>query len=458
MSTPRNSRRIAAGSNLGGPARDVLRNSAARLLIIPIAGLLGVLNTSVIIGSTDAATYGIVSTVATLVLMLPFVDFGVGSAVTTAASNAVTEDDKSRRMFAATFFRASRVLRLSGAAVATVALVALFSGSWSWILGRTLSFDSQAWISCALIIFAVSMPFSVGVRVLQGLGHNQLAIVVMSLASAYTVVASLILSWLGSSGLAFVISSYLGLFSAHLTCYTLCFRKYKRQFHRSIRSDYKDPSVPSQKRLLSGSKWMFIVMAFLPLTTESARLILSHLGSARELAVYALAAQLYAMAWSVVNATSGSMWRDFVRLRGDPAATIAHWNRMTKVLALLAVAGSIGIVSIGPEIASLISHGAISVPRPLMAAFGLILLAQALHLPGGAALTMPHELRWQAIWVGAMAVFAISCSLILTGRMGVYGPALSIAIGVFLFQVVPDRTFMRRKLRQRGVLAMDAKP
>lgn len=432
----------------GGLARRVLGGSSVRLIGMPISAVLGFVNTSVVIAQVGAHDYGIVSTVATIAVLLPFADLGVGAAVNTAAARAGTSRGATQE-FWDTLRAAYRVLGLASLVViVTMGAIAGF-GLWSSILSRPLSVADNWMASAALCVFAIGIPASLGARILMGQGLNELAVSLQLLAPALGLLVTLgLAAQPGRPSLAFALSSYAGLTLAGITNTVAAWLLLRRRYGRLNFLRSRSRAAP-KRSVLRGSGAMLIIMMGLPITLETGRLLLAHRSSAGELAEFSLAAQLYAPCWAIASASSGALWRDFVRVRGDTSSTMLTWRRAVLILGAVGIVGGIGLTALGPWVAGMLSHGTIRIDWILFAGFGTLLLMQCIHLPGGVMLTTPAELRWQAGWVSVMALVALTVAYFLVTALGAAGFVLTAAAAICLFQVLPDLFFVRWLITRR---------
>ncbi len=68
--------------------RALLYGPLYRILGTPIVALLGLANTAIVVRETGEAVFGLVSLVATITLLFPFADLGIGATVISASAHA----------------------------------------------------------------------------------------------------------------------------------------------------------------------------------------------------------------------------------------------------------------------------------------------------------------------------------------------------------------------------------
>ena len=135
--------------------RSLVLSSLYRVIGTPVVALSGVVSAGLIIRATGESAYGLVSLVATVGLLIPFVDLGIGAVVTNAVSEA--PDPATDRHALDVVRRAYRVLSLISVALAAIALAVMTADAWEAILGLRTGSDDR-WAITAAIIISPRMP------------------------------------------------------------------------------------------------------------------------------------------------------------------------------------------------------------------------------------------------------------------------------------------------------------
>jgi Na+-driven multidrug efflux pump len=117
---------VTSGSAAPNAWRTVAKSASARVLILPMSAILGILNTRLIVqhfGADAFAQYGLLVAIGTLV---PFADLGMSAAVmnAVAASNDAHRDEHVRRVLTT----AIRVLVASAATLLTLVVIVSVAG------------------------------------------------------------------------------------------------------------------------------------------------------------------------------------------------------------------------------------------------------------------------------------------------------------------------------------------
>jgi O-antigen/teichoic acid export membrane protein len=427
--------------------RALLHGPAYRILGTPVVAALGLANTAIIVRETGAAVFGLISLVATIGLLFPFADLGIGATVLSASAQL---SGPSHSPDAANVVRrAYHVLfAVTGVLVLTALCVMALDG-WAALVGFVSGPDDRWAITVAACIFALTIPAGLGGRILIGINQNQLAVLVSMTCPAFALAVTLVLYMIGAPGIWYAVSALGGLLLGQAVGTTLALRLSGlgwSAFGRVTR-----PRIGS--KLLAGSMWLFVVGVGLPVGLQSGRVLLAHLSTPLQLSQYALMAQIYAVCWSVLSAAGMAYWPVFVKRRAAAEETLRMWWRLTATFAGIAAIATLAMVSLAPPAATVLSGGRIDVSAWLALAFGVLLVGQTVHLPSNVLLTRPNEARWQAGWTLAMAAVSIGLGSVAAARLGAVGVVYASALAILAAQVIPDLVWVPRLVRRRPRVA-----
>ena len=414
-----------------------------RILGTPVVAVLGLANTAIIVRQTGEAVFGLVSLVATITLLFPFADLGIGATVLNASSvlRGPSRDPKAVDVVR----RAYRVLFAVAGLIIVVALCIMALDGWTTLVGFSSGPDDRWAITVAACIFALTIPAGLGVRILIGIDRNPLATLVLMSCPAFGLGLTVLLFAMDVSGIWYAVSALGGLLIGQIVGTVLALRLSGLGWSAFAR-------VPRSRvgpGLLAGSSWLFVVGVGLPVGLQTGRVLLAHLSTPAELSKYALMAQIYGVCWSVLSTAGLAYWPVFVKRRTATAETVRLWWRLTAAFAGIAAAAAVAMVALGPWAASVLSGGKIEVSAALALAFGALLVGQALHLPATVLLTRPDEARWQALWTIAMAVTSIGLGWAAAERFGAVGVVYASALGICAAQVLPDLLWAPKLVRRR---------
>lgn len=432
---------VESGKLAPGERRALIHGTVYRILGTPVVAALGLVNTAIIIRETGEAVYGLVALVATVTLLFPFADLGIGAVVLTASAQLTGPDRDPGAVDV--IRRAYRVLAAVALGLTVAACVVMATDTWDALVGLSTGPDDRWAITVAAVIFALTVPGGLGVRILIGIDRNQLATLVMMSSAAFALLVTATLWALGAEGIWYVLSSLGGVLIAHVlgTVLALSLSGLGWSVFAAVGEH--------RPRLLEGSLWLFLVGIGLPIGLQTGRLLLAHLSTAEELSRYALTAQMYGAGWAVLSTAALAYWPVFVKRRGAARATVRMWWRLVALCAVTAAVGAAGLALFGPWVASVLSGGHIEVSAGLALGFGVLLVAQALHLPASVLLTRPREARWQAGWVAVMAMISLGLGAAVAGPLGALGVVCAAALGVVVAQVLPDLMWAPKLVRRR---------
>ncbi|MGU3432764.1 lipopolysaccharide biosynthesis protein [Actinomycetes bacterium M1A6_2h] len=416
-----------------------------RVLGTPVVAVVGLASTAITVRNTGPELFGFVSLVATLGLLLPFADLGIGAVVLSESS---TDDEGRARQV---IRRAYRVLSLVSAGLAALAIAIGVAGGWSIVLGLTSDYAHSWAVTTAVVLFALSIPPGLGVRILIGRNMNHVATLILMANGVFGLVGVVVIRQLDLDPIWYAVAAPAGVLCGGVVG-TVVARRHLGRLTTS--SGVHEQPVT---RLLRGHGWLFVTGIAVPVGLQAGRIVLSHLSSPTDLSQYALGAQFYALAWTVFSTAGLAFWPVFVRRRAATDRTVAMWRTATSWFALGGVVGGIGLATLGPTVATLLSENEIDLPYVVAAAFGLLLAVQCTHLPTGVLLTSTGEARWQAMCVVAMAVLSVGGAVLVAPTLGAAGVVCAAAAAVLIAQIVPDQLFVPALVDDRAPRARHRK-
>ena len=152
--------------------RSALMTPLYRILGTPFVALLGLANTAIIVRATGAEVFGLVSLAATVTVLFPFADLGIGATVMTAAAqlNGPSRDERAPDVIR----RSYHVLFAVAAGIIATALVVMAVDGWRGLVGFS-SGPADRWaITAAACVFALTIPAGLGVRILVGIDREMI--------------------------------------------------------------------------------------------------------------------------------------------------------------------------------------------------------------------------------------------------------------------------------------------
>lgn len=427
---------------------SVGRSAGARVLVLPVSAILGIINTRLIIshfGEAAFAQYGLLVGIGAL---LPFADLGMTAAIINAVGQS---DDPSRDPTVGRLLTtALRVLAGSCVALLAVCLVITATGSWRRLLGEGLMPHSGP-IAAALclVVIALTMLVAFGQRVLVGLGKNHVSIALLGLQTPVVLLAVLIIIAVDAPLGAYVaVVAYAATFViSAVACYVA-----SRMIHPTVGIAMRDaPRVRTVRggRVFDVAWPMLVQMIALPIAMQTDRIVLSHVSDLTNLAQYNLAWQIFTPVWAVTNAAGGALWPIFARARAKPGSASASPMSLSLAFGGAAIVVCAGLAVATPWLTSAASGDTIHLGAMLIVTFSIFMVFQALKYPLGMYMTDARGLRFQALMVVILVPMNLGLSLPLAARWGAVGPVVGSTVSVFFCQVVPNWLYVRNDIRIR---------
>ncbi|WP_237668897.1 hypothetical protein [Rhodococcus sp. BS-15] len=120
---------VVSGAGLDAvERRAVILSTLFRIVGTPIVAVAGLVSAGLVIRATGPSAYGVVALVATVGLLLPFADLGIGAVVTSATARS--RDPINDAYALAVIRRAYRILARVTVVVAGVAVVVMMFDGW----------------------------------------------------------------------------------------------------------------------------------------------------------------------------------------------------------------------------------------------------------------------------------------------------------------------------------------
>lgn len=396
-------------------------------MVLPLSGVATILSARILTGEYGTPAYALFTLIASIPSLLPIADFGLGAAVTNSAAALPTE----RNHFRSVLKRTRNILIVSGISVSCASVLLGLMNWWPAILGVGQDADANIGASAALAIYGLSIPLSLGARVLIGLRRNAVVVVGQGVGPLISL-GLLLLASQTRAPLALVLSLTMAgplLVSAALSWIAAAY--VRRLIGRR-----------GQEKLARVHVWRMasatlVLTLALPLTFQAHRLMLSLLGNIDMVAIYSAAAIVFFPVLSVIQMAGQSLWGDFAQARHANTPTRPLLIRGTFVCLTLGLGGSAGLILVGPLVAKWATNGLIDPPLSLFVCFSLIILAQSIHITAGMFLTDEPGMRFQAITSSAMAAASVVLGAAAVPLVGVSGPVIATAAALTFCHALP---------------------
>ncbi|MBA8792672.1 O-antigen/teichoic acid export membrane protein [Friedmanniella endophytica] len=430
--------------------RSVGKSAGARILVLPVSALLGIVVTRLVIENYGTAAFGQYGLLVGIGTLLPFADLGISAAImnVVAQSENPRDDDRLRR----TLITSLRLLTLSAAVIVLVSVIITLLGIWPLLLGGGLDpVSGPAAAAWCLALIGITVPLGVGQRILSGLGRNHVTVLTVGLQTPIVLLVLVAMVTLGLPGGGYVaVVAFAATLVLSIATTLAAARMITPTLGRAVRAAPRLRTVRGAP--VFSTAWpMLIQMIALPIAMQTDRLVLSHVGRLAELPRYNLASQMFTPIWAVTSAAGVALWPIFAKDRARGRRDAGSAFRMSLVFAGTAALVAVVVALCSGLLARLASGGAITLPVGLLVAFAVLMVFQAAKYPLGMFLTDPPGLRFQAYMILAMLPVNLGLSIALAVPLGAMGPVIGSAIGVGLFQVLANALYVRRTARRQAL-------
>jgi O-antigen/teichoic acid export membrane protein len=429
--------------------------ATAKVLVMGLSGVLGLVTSRLIIEHFGTAAYAQYGLLTTLPNLLPFTDLGIAAVVINAVAGS--SDPRRDPYVHRTIVTAVRILLVSGVVVAVAAVVITLLGWWEPLLGEGLMPDggSTAAFAC-MLIFAAVLPLTVGQRILVGLRRTNQQVATQGIVAPFMLLcvgATVVLAVPAGSMLA--VFSYIASGLVSIVCLWLAGRALGSQLRTAFSEVPRLRTVPSVPVIALA--WpMLVQMVALPLAMQTQRILISHMTRGDELAQFNLASQLFGVILQTIAAAGLALWPLYAAARAQSRVESPVLTSLWFMLGGLLLAGALAAVT--PWVVAFVTDGAFQLDGWLIAGFVAFVGLQAAKYPVGMYMTDERGLRFQVVPVLIMVPLTLGLSWWLIGLLGAGGAVIALCISVAVCQVVPNLWYVRRDLlgRRAGNRSADA--
>ncbi|MDV8055978.1 hypothetical protein [Rhodococcus sp. IEGM 1343] len=426
----------------GSSAAEYLRIGGYRIFGMLGGGVVGTIAVWIIVSKFGPAGFALFSLLATILIMLPFADLGLGA----SAVNIASDYEAGRLTYeqlATRYSKIRSILSLVGLVVICLAVLIGLLNGWTILLGEGLdSQDAQVAVTVMFTILGLSIPLGVGARIMQGRG----AMDRVTKISTLNPIIQLIL----------IIPSVLLLPSAAFVAFLPALAYFSVAAFTDYRSRRIDgrvlPFIPRFGNLnhpISGlwkSSLSFMIMSLgMLFIFQSQRIILAHRSTVDALAQFSLVAQYLIPVLALVVAVSQALWPKY--RNAGAGLTTAMFKRHV----LFFFAGGLAGSALMCCAVLAVSHGLfgskIDVSWGMLLAASVYLTAMATYQPCSMVLTSPDGLRIQSVLTVITSTASVALGLALAPSLGSEGAFTSAAVSVILIQLSATYSVALRHVR-----------
>lgn len=415
----------------------------ARLVTMAVSLVTGVITTRLILGSTDVEHYALYSLLITIPALLTFTDLGSGAVLVN--SIATSDDPRADVQLRYQLTAVGRVLLAFATVAMALNTILLVTGGWRAIFGEAGRIPGAALAAFLCItIFCLGVPLGIWTRLMLGQGRNHIVILLQGLVSPLTLAGVWLMLQVGGSDT----ESYLAMASYFAMLIVAA-------LGLAITARTTSPLVGSAARMIPWPKrfpsvrvmdvgWPMLAQTVTyPIAVGTQRYILAQFGSARDVAEYGVAGQVFFALNSLVLAAGVALWPHFAKRRHQGSLSTGPFG----ISALFAggIAGATAVIwLVGPWLFAFISNGELDVRPATIIAFGAMVTMTAALYPLGMFIMDKPGIRFQVIPTLAMALVSVALAVILTPALGILGPLVAVVIAIAFCQYVPYAIYIRR--------------
>lgn len=430
------------GAPASAPWRSVGNSAVVQVVVTGLSGLLGMVTARLIIEQFGVAQYAQYGLLASLPSLIPFADLGMAAVVVNvlASSERANTDPAVRRTLTSAF----RILLCSGLTIAAIGVLLGVLGWWPVVLGPGLLNGGALAATVCVTILGLALPCGVGARILVGLGRNPLQTALTGLTAPFVMAGVLVILAVSGSGSFLAIASYGAAAVVAVVLLVTASRLVRPQVGAALRDVPRLRTVPGA-RVFDIAWPMLVQMISLPIAMQTGRILLSHQGSAVDLAQYNLAAQLFGVVLAGVSTAGLALWPHFARARSQSVK--ASPFRASLVFTAAGIVLALLLAVLLPLLVPLVTDGEFGLGLPLVAAFVVFTIVQAAKYPVGMYMTDGAGLRAQVLPIVLMVPLNLGLAWWSIPYLGAAGPVWATALSVLVCQVIPNALWVRRRLR-----------
>ena len=218
-----------------GVLKSVGGSAGARLLVLPISAILGIVVTRLILDNYGEATYAQYILLVGIAAMIPFADLGITAAIMNAVAGA--KDPRTDVHLRGVLVSCMRILVACATVVGLVAVVIYATGSWEKLLGGGLSLESGSLAATlCLAVFALNLLVSFGQRILIALGLNFAVVLLNGLQTPLVLLTLWIMIQTGLDGGMVAVASYAATTLISVLCLVVAARRVNPALGSALRA------------------------------------------------------------------------------------------------------------------------------------------------------------------------------------------------------------------------------
>ena len=390
--------------------------------------------------------YSVWMTINSLVVMLTFADFGIGSGLLNEIARCAGKDDQrgARRYTSSAFFLLSA---LAGAFVVALSFAYRFI-PWDRLFNiHSLVARQEAGPSVAAFFccFVVSLPFGIVQRIQLGYQEGYLNSL-WSIGGSSLGLFGLVFAIHEGASLPWLIAAVAGAPAAMLVANTVVLFR-QRPWLRPTRLDF---SWTASKEILGMGFLFFILQLAMAVGYQSDNLVIAQILGAQSVAHYAVPLKLFQLVPTFLGFFMLSLWPAYgeAASRGDVSWIRVAYRRSVFLNAAVAIPCALILCFSARPLLHLWVGPAITPSVLLLAGLTVSCITNAMIGPISALLNGIRILKFQAVTWSLMAIVNLCVSIVLTRSIGISGVIYGSIIAQILFILIPSFWYIPRAMRK----------
>jgi O-antigen/teichoic acid export membrane protein len=417
--------------------RTVLRSALARVLSFVPTAIATLATSKLIIDKFGVAPFDSFALILALINLIPLNNLGVGAAITSVYAAHGPRSEPGLR----TTLTAARVLVVSTAVTAAIALMISALGAWPTLLGSASGPSSYTGIAMAL--YALSFLPGLGQSMLLGVHRNHVTVVVQTFFTPLVLIGTVAVIVAGAEGSVVMILPPAAILVVNLITLGLAARATGVDIAGVVRKLSNRRRFPGASiRAISGP--MLISTTAAPIALQSDRIVLSHVSSVSAVANYSVAMQIFAPGLALIAAAAQPLWPIYERARAEGRVGFPV-SRLVALFGGFAVAFGVVLVALARPVGHLIGGDKIDLGWTLPICWGVAVVLAGMTVPVAMTVMDAGGARFFAITAAIALPMNIALSIVLSEHMGAPGPILATVIVGVIVQTVPGYVYVRNR-------------
>lgn len=417
----------------------VIKSGLARLASFVPQALATLITSRLVISHFGIPAFDAYTLAASLILLVPLNNLGVGAAVTSAVAAHGSSHSSVQRVT----LTAARTVAASAVFLAVASGVVTAGGWWRDFLGPASG--QGVYYGISMVIYAITFVPALSQSMLLGVNRFHLNIVVQTFLAPVTLLFTAVLIKAGMDSRYLIVVPSLSLAVVNLVNTYVASRVVRFSWRTVLRRLPFPRRYPGASiRAMSGP--MLIVSLSTPIQLQSDRIVLSHFASKQAVANYAVAIQIFAPVAALIASAAQPLWPIYSAAR----AKGQHGPNLTRLMvgfALACSSVSALLVLAANPIGHLIGGHRIHLGLLLPVVAAVAIALQAATYPMAMSIMDPVGVRVVALSAAIAAPLNVAVSIYFAQWYGAPGPLLASCVVCTGIQIIPVGFYAQRRQR-----------